>query len=200
MRFDTHLYKENIHHDAMNLLEFAIFIEDFGRLEEGVIDKIKDIKGQTDAMLRKLGFHTSQSKGLIHYLWTINKNIVRLLYHGISLSDASEHQREVSRMAIKEIMQSVNREEVLNFLYKLDAVTLGILTTPLKLIDGVTGWHIAGEVVSKVQPAISKAKKAIEWLEATKDSLEGKLKIQLQKYVNALRRVFNFGDFKKVTA
>jgi hypothetical protein len=200
MRFETHLYKEDIHHDAMNLLEFAIFMDDFGKLDEGIFDKIKDIKGKTENMLKNMGFHTSQSKGLIYYLWTINKNIVRLLYHAISLSDAAEHQREASQMAIKEIARSVTKEEVINFLYKLDAVTLGILTTPLKVIDGITGWHIAGEVKTRVEPAIIKAKKAIEWLESAKDELEGKLKIQLQKYVNALRRVFNFGDFKKVTA
>jgi hypothetical protein len=186
--------------DAMSLLETAIFMDKYNHLDEGILSKLGDFKKALDDKLRKIGLHTAQSKGLIQYLFTINKNIIKLLYYGIELSDAAPHAREKAREEILKIKNSVTKEEVLNFLYRLDKVTLGIITTPLKMIDGLTGWHISGDIKHKVEPALEKARKAIEWLEATKEELTGKLKAQLQKYVNALRRVFNFGDFKKISA
>lgn len=200
MRLDAYLYDNEIEQDAMNLLEVAIFFEEFGRLDEGVMDFIKDIKGKADKMFKKAGFHTSQSKGMIQYLYKINKNILVLFYNAMLYSTGSESEKMKAKEAINAIKKSVTREEIINFLYKLDMLTLHSFTTPLKVIDALTGWHIAGEVKSKVEPAISKAKKAIEWLESTKDHLTGKLKVQLQKYVNAIRRVFDIGDFKKATA
>lgn len=198
MRLDTYLYRDDVHQDAMNLLEVAIFFEEFGRLDEGVMDFIKDVKGKADQMFKKMGFHTSQSKGLIQYLWGVNKNILVLIYNAMLYSTGSESEKMKAKEAMNAVKDSITKEQIIDFLYKLDVLTLHSFTVPLKIIDALTGWHIAGEVKSKIEPAISKAKKAIEWLESTKEELEGKLKAQLQKYVNAIRRVFNLGDFQKV--
>lgn len=196
MRLQNYIEDISIEEDAMNLLTLGILLEEVGRLDEAI--DIGTIKDKTVGLLKKMGLKMSTGKGLVQYLFTINKNILRLIYHGISLGDAAEHQREASKKAIKEIMGSVSKEDVVNFLYKLDQLTLGVLTTPLKLIDAVTGWHIAADVSKKIKPAVERAKQAIHWLESAKSSLEGKLKAQVQKYVNALRRVFNLGNFGKI--
>ena len=193
---DTH----EVERDAMQLLELGIFFEEFGRLDEGILDKIKDVKGKTETMLKKIGVHTTQSKGLIQYLWGFNKGIVKLLFHGMTFASGSPQEKAVAKDEIKKILKSVTKEQVLDFLYKLDQLTLHTITGPLHALDSITGWHITADIKKKIEPAITKAKKAIEWLESAKDDLSGKLKSQLQKYVNAIRRVFNFGDFKKVTA
>ena len=191
---------QDVEQDAMQLLELGIFFEEFGRLDEGIFDKIKDIKGKTETMLKKIGIHTSQSKGLIQYLWGFNKGIVKLLYHGMTFASGSPQEKALAKDSMKTILKSVTKEQVLDFLYKLDQLTLHTITGPLHALDSITGWHIMADIKKKIEPAISKAKKAIEWLESAKDDLSGKLKTQLQKYMNAIRRVFNFGDFKTVNA
>ena len=193
---DTH----DVEQDAMQLLELGIFFEEFGRLDEGILDKIKDVKGKTATMLKKIGIHTSKSKGLIEYLWGFNKGIVKLLYHGMQYASGSPQEKAVAKDEIKTILKSVTKEQVLDFLYKLDQLTLHTITGPLHALDSITGWHITADIKKKIQPAIAKAKKAIEWLESAKDDLSGKLKTELQKYMNAIRRVFNFGDFGKIAA
>lgn len=200
MRLHDYIEQQDFQEDIYNLLEFAIFLEDFERLDEGAADTIDDIKDKAEKIFMSIGFHTSQGKGLVQYLWTINKNLLSLLYWGTVYSTGSEKEKVESQAKIREIVNSVSREDVVNFLYKLDSLSLGLISTPLKMIDAITGWHIAGEVSSRITPAIEKAKKAIEWLEQAEQNLEGKLRTQVQKYANALRRVFGFGDFRNITA
>ncbi|MCK5538500.1 MAG: hypothetical protein KAI79_16860, partial [Bacteroidales bacterium] len=56
-------------------------------------------------------------------------------------------------------------EELVDFLYKLDLVTLHLITGPLHFIDGLTGWELIPkfkELKSEAQSAINKIKKAID--------------------------------------
>jgi hypothetical protein len=66
------------------------------------------------------------------------------------------------------------------------------------MIDAITGTHIWANIQGKAKAGIDKAKQAIETLEQAKEDLTGKLKTQTQKYINALRRVFDIGDYKKL--
>ena len=192
-------FKEYMKHDqdVQTMLEWAIFIEDYSdsdKLDEGVVDSIKSIKSKMAPLLKKAGIHVSQGDGLIQYFWKTNKNIARLIYHGFR---AFHYNDEESKKRIKEIMKSVKKEDLMDVLLKLDQVTLHMLTGPLHVIDALTGTHIMPDLNRKTLPAIERAKAAIKTLEQAKNNLTGKMKAQLQKYLNALRRIFTIGDFQK---
>ena len=43
---------------------------------------------------------------------------------------------------IKKMLKSITKEDVMDFLLKLDSATLGILSKPIDLISKLTGWQI----------------------------------------------------------
>ena len=189
-------FKEYIsqNQDVNTLLEWAIFMDmDIDRLDEGVvIDNIKKIKSMMKPLLKKAGIHVSQSDGLIQYLWKANKNIARLLYHAFKAQKGDEESKE----RVKEIMKSVKAEQVIDVLLKLDQLTLHMITSPIHIIDSLTGTHIWATLNSKALPAVERAKTAIETLDKVKNDLSGKMKTQLSKYLNSLRRIFDIGGYK----
>jgi hypothetical protein len=104
-----------------------------------------------------------------------------------------------SKKKMIELAKSVKKEDVLDFLLKLDTLTLHLISGPIHELDAITGTHIWANIKNKAKSVTDAATDAIKKIESLKDHLEGSLKSQLQKYSNALRRLFGIGDFKKVS-
>jgi len=120
-------------------------------LEEGLKD-----------FLHKMGIHASKTNGLIDYFIGFTKNTGKLVLAAIN-NDRAE---------VKRIAGLLDRATVIDFLLKLDQVTLHLVTGPIHMIDAITGWHIgaaieatakkAGTIISDIWKYIKEIKAKIE--------------------------------------
>jgi vesicle coat complex subunit len=192
--------------DAIALIECIVFIEACidNTLNEGVVDsskaflsKIGDIfKNKVEPVAKKAGLHIETKKGLLQYLSSATTSVAKLLYYAV---DYYFNKNEESKKKMIELAKSVKKEDIIDFLLKLDMLTLHLISGPIHQLDALTGTHIWANIQSKTKNVTDAAKDAIKKIESLKDHLEGSLKSQLQKYSNALRRLFGIGDFKNVS-
>ena len=198
--------KQNEYEDAFILIEGMAFIEACmdNTINEGVVDsakvfltKIGDIfRDKVDKVANKAGLHIETKKGLLQYLSSISTGVAKLLYYAV---DYYFNKNNESKKKMIELAKSVKKEDVLDFLLKLDTLTLHLISGPIHELDAITGTHIWANIKNKAKSVTDAATDAIKKIESLKDHLEGSLKSQLQKYSNALRRLFGIGDFKKVS-
>ena len=174
-----------------------VFIESFdsGVINEGVMNTIK--KGMSD-VLKKAGIHVSQGEGLIQQLIKSEKYVSELLYHAFMGYYNYGSEENIHKDKVKTLIKKIHKENLIDFLLRLDVMTMHLVTGPIHMIDALTGTHLWADIKSKVEPAKERARKAIRSLEDLKDIVDGKLKGQVQKYSNALRRVFGVGNQRKI--
>jgi hypothetical protein len=103
--------------------------------------------------LKKFGLHVAKGKGLISYFAKFATGAGKLII--AALKGDGE--------AVAEISNSVKKEDVIDFLLKLDQATLHLVTGPIHMIDAITGWHIAANIKHAAETAsniMDKIKKA----------------------------------------
>ena len=192
--------------DAITLLEMMVFIEACGmtdELNEGVLDSVKSIGKAIGSVFdkkvksgaKKLGVHIGTEKGLIQYIGLMGLNSAKLLYYAV---DYVYNGNKSAKDKIIEIGKSVKKEQIIDFILKLDVLTLHMLTEPIHIIDSLTGMHIGANIEAAGKEITLRAKDAIISIEKLKNKLEDKLKVKLQIYANALRNIFDIGGFKGV--
>jgi vesicle coat complex subunit len=192
--------------DALILIEGMAFIEACmnNTINEGVVDsakgflnKIGDIfKNKVEPVAKKAGLHIETKKGLLQYLSAASTGVAKLLYYAV---DYYFNKNEESKKKMIELAKSVKKEDIIDFLLKLDMLTLHLISGPIHQLDALTGTHIWANIQNKTKNVTDAAKDAIKKIESLKDHLEGSLKAQLQKYSNALRRLFGIGEYKKIS-
>lgn len=153
-------YKEFITNEQENLQEtikqvLAIQDTSYGDLNE-MIDFNGDLlnEGKVHDLLKKAGLHVGKNKGLISYMRDIGAGVAKIIFAAI----------KGDKEAIREVMKTVSKEAVLDFILKLDMATLHIITTPIHTIDAITGWHLWANVKKAAEGAkgiIVKIKDAI---------------------------------------
>jgi len=126
--------------------------------EEYISEGIEDL-------LKKFGLHVSKGDGLIRYIAKFTKGAGKLLLAALKGDKAK----------VKELATSISKEELIDFLLKLDTLTLHMFTGPIHIIDAVTGWHI-GPNIEHI------AKKGADLL--------GKLKKTYQELKDIAKKVF----------
>jgi len=196
----------SVREDAYALLEFMIFIDKCGddSINEAAVEKVASLIKKSGGILdkyinpvaNKAGINVSVKKGLVHYLASAGINTAKLIYHAINYY---YNKDEKSKERIKEIIKSVKKEDLIDFLLKLDTLTLHLITGPIHTIDALTGTHIWANIKTKAETMMDKAKKAITYLESLKSDVEGRLKKQIQKYADSLKKIFGINSAKAVT-
>ncbi len=145
--------------DALNLLYLIEFINtDEEQLNEGM----SDILGKVKNLLPKMGITMGFKDGLIHQLSRsslyVSKFIWNMLkYHTTGNKESKEILLELSKT-------KVSREQVMDFLFRLDILTLSMFTAPLKMLDALLGWNIHPTVMRKTDDVVERSRKAIEYL------------------------------------
>jgi hypothetical protein len=92
--------------------------------------------------LKKAGLHLKKQKGLLDYILKAGKTFYNL-FKAAMMKDKKK---------VKEILNTeISKEDLMDFILKLDQSTLHLLTGPLHFIEAVTGWHLAADVDSAVQ-------------------------------------------------
>jgi len=148
-----------VNETAANIMYITMLAnEDYSSADEGLIDSSK-------AVLAKLGLHASKSTGLIEYLFKSGKGL-GLLIKAAVLGDKAK---------IKEVAKSIKKEEVIDFLLKLDQATLHAVTGPVHLIDAITGWHLGVAISHKVTGAVDVIKFSITKIKSVINNIEDKV-------------------------
>ena len=86
--------------------------------------------------LNKFGLKVHKSKGVIDYIKQFTGMAGRMVLAAIK-GDAEK---------VKEIALELNKEDFVDFLLKLDLITLHLVTGPIHFIDGLTGWDISANL------------------------------------------------------
>lgn len=160
--------------------------EAFQLLEMAILINYDDINEAIDfgKMLKKIGFKAHKgTPGLIEIVAKSGKNIAKLLWLAAKAVRSKEE-----RAALKDHIKSmkVSKEDLLNFLYKLDLVTLHAITGPLHAIDAVTGWEIVPNLQSAATKTNSLILKAINQLKVASKRLAGKAKEKMDGLISSI--------------
>jgi hypothetical protein len=182
MRFDNYLKEDDL---IVKLVELSVFYEDFNvvnEAESGVVGKI-------NSLLSKLGLHTHASDaGIIQVLAKGGKNFAQLIWYAMKAMTGDKDAKEkVKEIANKEI----TREQFIDFLLKLDVLTMHFITGPIHMIDALTGWHVGTNLKKDSNDMITRIKKAISHLSVVSKNLSNDVKNKIQSYVESLKRIFN---------
>jgi hypothetical protein len=130
--------------------------------------------------LGKIGLKVHKAKGLIDYAKDILVGTGKLFLLIIKGDND----------AAKELLKTINKEDVLDFLYKLDLATLHLFTGPIHFIDAVTGWDLAVKTKEVVKKSTDLVKELVTSLIKIKAhvvvAFSGKKKKRAVASINAL--------------
>ncbi len=132
--------------DKLNLLlymsESNILNESLDNLTEAEITEgVKD-------WLNKFGLKIHKGDGVIDYIRQFSGGAGKLILAAIK-GDKEE---------VKKIAGSLEKEKVVDFIFKLDMMSMHLITGPIHFIDALTGWDLVANIkhASKNAPSIIK--------------------------------------------
>jgi len=134
--FRQHLGKDDIDQELVENITQILFLQEYG--DEIFEDEILS-EGKIDDLLKKTGLHIHKSRGIISYLKSANLGVAKMMIAAI----------KGDKEGIKEVVKSVKKEDVLDFLLKLDMATNHTITAPIHMIDAWTGWHLWAAIQEK---------------------------------------------------
>lgn len=184
MSFKEYLKINNLENDKINELNvndkislILYMVEnDLNILNESDIFIFEDV----NKWLNKVGLKIHKSKGVIDYLKDFTTGSGKLILAAIK-GDSNK---------VKELLKSINKEDFMDFLLKLDTLTLHIVTGPIHFIDALTGWDIMANLKHISTNASNMLKIFYDGINKVKTSIEkvlgGQRKIRMLKIVNAL--------------
>jgi len=128
MDFKTFNESKMIQEDYENKLSILLYLSETDcSLNERVL-----AEGVSE-WANKVGLKIHKSKGLIDYAMNFAKGAGQMFIAAV----------KGDKDKIKELANSITKEEVIDFLLKLDMATMHLLTGPIHFIDAVTGWDLA---------------------------------------------------------
>lgn len=181
MRLSKYIEEEQLKKDIVNLVEIVEFFNDYNVINEGISDKIK-------TTLKKLGIHADPSgAGVIQTIMKGGKLIGQLFWYAMKAMKGDREARE----RVREIANTeITKEQLMDFILRLDGLTLHILTGPLHMIDALTGWHISLQTKRKASNAVERAKRVINHLSDIEREIESHVKDKVKKWVEEIKIFF----------
>lgn len=182
MRFKKYLYEDDIE----KIIEVAIFMEEFNYLDEG----IGDLKNKIKNLLPKIGLRVEKKEeGLIQILAKSGKTLAKFFWYALksSMGDV-EAKKKVKELSKKE----VKKEEILDFLLKLDMVTLHLLSEPVHMIEALTGWKLEAFIMKyekEIKNFTEKVDKALVYLEDAAKNASSSLKGKITSYIKSIKNL-----------
>jgi hypothetical protein len=151
MKFKDYIQETELQEaQAYNAVASALFIQEydvFGLNENELNEGLND-------WLSKVGLKLHKGKGIINYVVQFGSLAGKMILAAF----------KGDKNKVKELASQVTKEDLLDFLYKLDLATMHIVTGPIHFIDAVTGWDLqvalknahqgAKDVLSKIWQAI----------------------------------------------
>jgi len=152
MKFKNYIEQKDYEVKIAGLLYLA---ENIDTLNEA------DLNEGLNDWLSKIGLNIKKENGIIDYFWNFTKGTGRLILAAIK-QDKEE---------IKSILKGVTEKDCINFIMKLDLITLHIISEPLHLIEAITGWSIEPIIKDKLKSADDKLKVFFNAISTVKNSI-----------------------------
>lgn len=172
-----------------NMIEYQQFVDmDFNTLNEDMLSEFKmpDISGA----LSKAGLHVKKGRGLLQIIASSGIHLAKIFHAAIKASGGDAD----AKVNLKELLsKKIKKEDVIDFLLKLDQLTLHVITGPIHAIEAVTGWHIAAaihKVRNTANDVVQKGKEIIAKLKDIAKDLEGSGKKYIEKVSSSVEKFF----------
>lgn len=172
MKTFKQFHAEEIH---QSLVEYLFILEnDVNIFEDDML-----MEGGISDIFSKLGLKIHRRKGLLQHLKNAGIGVAKLVAFAI----------KKDKEGVKSVLKGLKKEDVLDFILKLDQATLHIITGPIHFIDAVTGFElwanvqdVASDAKSKIVDAVVKLKNNI------KGFFDSKTELIHQKHLDAIRK------------
>lgn len=163
--------------NASLLLELAMFA-DSGILYEGA---------KSDKLLKTFGLSVHKSdKGILKILAKSSKTMKDVFVLAIKAARGDEE----AKVKLKSLLGTkITRSDIVDFILRLDQMTLHLITGPIHVIDSLTGWHIWTDYEENSKGLKSAVKKAIAELERIASNFSSKIKAELLKYIKGIKEL-----------
>lgn len=125
----------------ISLLVLMEHLDTLDLMSESIDDQLITISEGINDHLNKIGFKIHKSKGILDYIKSFVGGTGKVMFHIIK-GDLDK---------AKEIIKDLSKEDILDFLYKLDLGTLHLFTGPIHMIDAWTGWDLAVNLKSHIE-------------------------------------------------
>lgn len=170
--------KDQTNQDTETLMDFILFME-YMESDCKSIDEATEIKSTLFGFLKKGGVHAAkENRGLIEILARAGKHIGLTFFHAIKASRGNEESKLILKNDL--LKKKVKKSDVIDVLLKLDTLTMHLFTGPIHIIDALTGWHIAADVVHAGHNDKDKSKD---------DVIKRRLEVALDTLNNATKNV-----------
>ena len=179
-------FKKFISHSSENYIIHSAIDIYFESLEQPYqLSEAYDFK----ALMHKFGIHTQKGSGVVQIMSKASKNIAALFWYAIKASLGDEGAKDkVREIATKEVTHA----QVLDFLLRVDALSMHILTGPIHMIDAVMGWHIGVELHniakghSTIDAEVAKAKEILSSIKSKADESNAAIIDSILKTIDSL--------------
>lgn len=164
---------------AALLLEVAYFCEKGNALNE-------DFDFQ--AVLKKAGLKVTKSDGLLKILAKAGKNLSKMFWLALKASTGGSADKQNLKEFLK--THKIKKEQVVDVLLRLDTLTLHIITSPLRMLDALTGWNVVAAIETSIQPVKNHISKAMAELKNAVEKAKGEYRQRIQSMVKNLETLF----------
>ena len=196
--------EQKLNDDQIALVEYHFFMENLDTfnenvLNEGVKDKVmgflKKAKLSAKDLTHHLGLHVGKSSGsgLIQSLLASGVNISKVMIAAFKALNGNQDDKAALKAAIQNLKFS--KEDLLDFLLRLDQATMHLVTGPIHMIDAVMGWHIWADVKSHAGNMITRLKDAFSNMVQTIKELPKKIMTVATRNMTDLRDTLITGGF-----
>jgi hypothetical protein len=165
--------------NTQSLIEVMVLVELASADNAEELTELR-FRAGAEKLAKKLGMKVVKSSSLID----------NLLSAGGGMKDIVVAAVKGDKEGIKKIAKGISKEDFMKFVYKLDQVSLSLLSAPLELIAVVTGWQLTVEKstvgkADEVQQMIKKMKGLL--LDLSKDSIDEYMGRKLDAFNKQLR-------------
>jgi len=172
------------HEGRQQLLELAIFMSlNSYHLNEADGDWRSKLKQAVNKAGLKLG---GSERGLLQTLSRVSSHISKVIYYAIKAKGGDRD----ARGEVKELLRKkVTKEELIDFFFMLDTLTLSILSGPINIIDALMGWNIVKTLKDKGVAPDQRIKDAITGLSRSIETLPDKLKRKILNNIIKIKKL-----------
>lgn len=169
---------------SVDIVTFINEMEQTDQITEAVLKDLPDIND----VLGKIGLKVHKTRGLLSMLKSASKWVGRVLYYAVKASQGDEEARQLLKTTLK---NHVTKEELMDFLLKLDNATLHLLSIPLHTIAAITGWELEAnlqQLTNYTKIAGQKIEDTIKFLEDLKRRSKDEIKKKIDDIIMAIKK------------
>jgi len=173
-----------------DMIDLSIFASldsfDTVKMSAGLLDKFKI--PDFGKLLKKLGLHLKTSDGLIQMLFKSGIHVAKLFWYAVKAT-VSKNPKAKEDFINKIKKTTVTKEQMLDFLLKLDTVTLHLVTGPIHMLDATLGWHLGANIKHSIEKIDDIIKKAIETIKKSVKTLNKGKRAVINKHLTKIDKL-----------